>query len=163
MSASFSTEIFVEAPVDRVFSTLTTLEGTPNWMHGLIEISKLTEGPFRVGTEWRETRLLFGEKVTEVFEVVGLEEPAVLQLRCDASRGSRGGEGEYVLSYQLRPEGEGTLVSLRGVLRKQGLVKGFMSRFEIGTFRKAAEKDLVTFKRFVETGRRVSGVFVAMT
>lgn len=140
MSVEFTVQQqFANAP-DRVFQALTDLEGAANWMPGLIKIEMLSEGAFGIGTEWRETRKIFGKEATEQFEVTRFEPPTGLALRVDGSKGTSK-RGEYLFEYRLTPRNGGTEVTLHGAIRGVGSIIGLISRL-FGTFEKACAKDL---------------------
>ncbi len=130
---------FANAP-DRVFQALTDLDGAANWMPGLIKIEVLSEGAIGKGTEWRETRKIFGKEVTEQFEVTRFEPPTGLALRVDGSKGTSK-RGEYRFEYQLTPRKGGTELTLHGAVRGLGGIVGLISKL-FGTFEKACAKDL---------------------
>lgn len=131
---------FPNAP-DRVFQALTDLEGVAKWMPGFVKIEILSEGAFGVGTQWRETRKLFGKEATEQFEVTRFEPPTGLGLRVDGSKGTSK-RGEYLFDYQLAPQNGGTEVTLNGAIRGLGRIAGLISRLFVGTLKKACVKDL---------------------
>jgi carbon monoxide dehydrogenase subunit G len=64
----------VAAPPDRVWSTLTDLDRSPQVLSGVDRIERLDDGAgFAVGTRWRETRTMFGKEATEVMWVTAME------------------------------------------------------------------------------------------
>lgn len=131
---------FANAP-DRVFQALTDLEGAPKWMPGFVKIETLTEGAFGVGTQWRETRKIFGKEATEQFEVTRFEPPTGLGLRVDGTKGTSK-RGEYLFDYRLTPQSGGTEVTLHGTIRGLGVIAALLSKLFVGTFKKACVKDL---------------------
>jgi hypothetical protein len=68
---------------------------------------------------------MFGKEATEYFEVVGLEEPEKIVLRCDGTKGTTG-KGEYVYTYILAPSVDHTEITLFGEIKGlTGLSKWF--------------------------------------
>jgi carbon monoxide dehydrogenase subunit G len=149
MPASLSSEFHIEASPERVFAAMTDLDGYRHWMNGFVGVEKLTEGPFGVGTEWRETRRMFGREASEVFEVTACEAPSRLRLRVDGTRGASR-KGEYRFEYALAPEGTGTRVRMTGAIDLPGWFAGLMSRLLVGMFKKAVDKDLLALKQHLE-------------
>jgi uncharacterized protein YndB with AHSA1/START domain len=149
MPASFASETYIEARPERVFATMTDVDGFRHWMQGFVGAEKLTEGPVGVGTEWRETRKMFGREASEVFEVTAYEAPSRLGLRVDGTRGSSR-KGEYRFEYVLVPEGTGTRLGMSGEVDMPGLLGRLMSRLFVGTFKKACDKDLTAMKQHAE-------------
>ena len=55
-----SLERLVRAPADRVSAVLTDIAHADQTLSGVTQVEPLTEGPYGVGTKWRETRRMFG-------------------------------------------------------------------------------------------------------
>jgi uncharacterized protein YndB with AHSA1/START domain len=149
MSATFTTSVYVEAPPPVVFASLGDIERWKDWVPDFVNVEKLTAGPFGPGTEWRETRKMFGKSSTEHFRVTRYEPPSRVDLLIDGSKGTSG-RGEYRFTYELVPERNGTNVELTGDIRMPGLWS-LLSKFMVGTFRKACHKDLEALKSHLES------------
>lgn len=149
MPVSFASETHIDARPERVFATMTEVDGFQHWMQGFVGVEKLTEGPVGVGTEWRETRKMFGREASEVFEVTAYEPPSRLGLRVDGTRGASR-KGEYRFEYVLAPEGTGTRLRMTGEVDMPGLLGRVMSRLFIGMFKKACDKDMAAMKQHAE-------------
>jgi hypothetical protein len=65
----------IAAPVERVWAAATDVAGACDRMSGVERIELLTDGPFRVGTRWRETRVALDRTATEEMLVVECEVP----------------------------------------------------------------------------------------
>lgn len=149
MATSFSTAVYIESPPPVVFEALTNLDAAGQWMPNFVRIEKITGGPIGPGTEWRETRRMFGKESTEHFRVTRFDRPSRLDLLIDGAKGSSG-RGEYVFVFELLPERTGTTVELTGDIRMPG-IWGLFSRFMVGTFKKACHKDLEALKAHLES------------
>lgn len=66
----------IEAPISRVWSVFTDLGSSPVHLSAVEDVEVLTDGPFAVGTTWRETRKMFGRTATEEMTVTSLEHQA---------------------------------------------------------------------------------------
>ena len=142
--------IDVEASAERVFPMLCDLEGAPERIDGISKVEVLTEGPFRVGTRWRETRIMFGKEATEVMEVVSIEPGTSYTVTAD-SHGTH-----YETTMACHAQGDGrcrveftfgwTPVSMGAKLLSP---MAFMMK---GMLRKCVEKDLACIKRSAEAG-----------
>lgn len=132
------------------FKSLIDLDSAKKWMQGFVGIERLDKGPIHVGSQWKETRKMFGKEATEHFEVVELDEPNKIILRCDGTKGTTG-KGEYVFTYILDPiSDEQTAVTLNGEIKGlTGLTKLF-GKMMAGAFRKGCEKDLDALQGFLE-------------
>ena len=65
----------IDVPIDRVFSIATDLQNAPERIGGITKLEVLTDGPFGLGTRWRETRVMFGREATEVMWVTAFDPP----------------------------------------------------------------------------------------
>ena len=146
---SFATAVYIEAPPAVVFEALTDVDRAGQWLPNFVRIEKLTPGPVGVGSEWRETRKMFGKDSTEHFRVTRFERPSRVDLLIDGSKGTSG-RGEYRFVFELLPERTGTTLELTGDVRMPGLW-GLFSRFMVGTFKKACHKDLEALKAHLES------------
>jgi carbon monoxide dehydrogenase subunit G len=134
---------------EKAYDGLLDLEAARNWMQGLVRIERLDEGPMQEGSEWKETRKMFGKEATEHFEVVELHEPDKIVLRCDGTKGTTG-KGEFVFTYLIATSGEHSEVTLDGEIKGlTGLTKIF-GKLMAGTFKKACAKDLDSLKSYLE-------------
>lgn len=149
----FTLSEHVAASPERCFHVATDLEAAGAWMNDLVRIERLDDGPLKAGSEFLETRKMFGREATEHFEVVAVEEPSRVSLRVDGSKGTSG-RGEYLYTYRFAPEGDGTRVDLDCEVRGSGVVMGLMMKLMSGSFRGALEKDLASMKAYAE--RRAS-------
>lgn len=149
MAATFATAVYIESPPPVVFEALTDLDGAAQWMPNFVRAEKLTPGPMAKGSEWRETRRVFGKESTEHFRVTRFERPSRLDLQVDGSKGSSK-RGEYLFVFELVPERTGTTLELTGEIRMPG-IWGLFSRFMKKMFRKACHDDLEALKKHLES------------
>lgn len=99
-----SVERTVAAPPQRVFAASIDIPRWPEVVPAIQEVELLTDGPVRVGTRFRETRVLFGREATETMEVLELEAPHRYLLGAE-SHGSR-----YRTEFRFEPAGDGTRI-----------------------------------------------------
>lgn len=141
MSIRFEVKRSVQVPKQKAYLGLLDLKSAEHWMQGLVGIERLDDGPLQVGSEWKETRKMFGKEATEHFEVVELHEPDKIVLRCDGTKGTTG-KGEFVFTYILASVNDQTEITLHGEINGlTGLTKIF-GKMMAGTFKKACAKDL---------------------
>ena len=151
MAIEFSVTRTLPGKPERVFGALTDLDAASQWMPGYQRIEKLTEGSFAVGTEWRETRKMFGKDATEQFEVTALEPPRRIGLRVDGSKGTMG-KGEFLFEYLLEPSGADTEVTMNGRIEGLGPIGGLLFKLLGGQFEKAVAKDLDALAAHLRAG-----------
>jgi len=149
MPISFRLERDISAPPDGVFATLTDLDAAGQWMPSFVRIERLDQGPLRVGSEWRETRKMFGREATEQFEVTELDPPRRLALRVDGTKGASK-KGEYVFVYDLTPTERGTHLVMDGSIQGLSRVADFFGRLFAGMFKKLCAKDFDAMANYIE-------------
>lgn len=96
-----SVERRVAAPPERVWSVLTDIEHGADVISGIERIEMLSEGPFGVGTRWRETRRMLGREATEEMWVTASETPTRYVVEAE-SNGTH-----YTSEFTLTPRGTG--------------------------------------------------------
>lgn len=151
MSIRFEVNRTFHVSQEKAFKGLLDLESAKHWMQGLVGIERMDEGPLQVGSQWKETRKMFGKEAYEIFEVVEMEGLEKIVLRCDGMKGTTG-KGEYLFTYIISPLGEHTEITLIGEIKGlTGLSKWF-GKLMAGTFKKACTKDLDALKSYLENG-----------
>nr|WP_304219807.1 SRPBCC family protein [Fredinandcohnia onubensis] len=149
MGISFEVIITIHVPRPVAYKGLLDLDAAQNWMQGLVEIERLDGGQMREGSQWRETRRMFGNEATEHFEVVELKEPTKIVLCCDGTKGTTG-KGEYIFTYLLESSENQTIVTLHGEIKGFTGFAKFFGKLMAGVFKKASAKDLDALKNYLE-------------
>jgi len=140
----------IAAPVDATFAAFSDFANAPQRVSAIKRVELVTPGAVRVGTRFRETRVMFGKEATEVFEVVGFEPGRSYALRCQAC----GAEWRY--DFAFRPEGRGTRVDVKASVRGVSFFAKLMAPLAglmMKSISKAFEKDLDDLERSL-TGAR---------
>lgn len=65
MSIHFEVTRTFNVSKERTYDALLDLDAAKNWMQGFVGIERLDEGPIKEGSEWKETRKMFGKEATE--------------------------------------------------------------------------------------------------
>ena len=107
----------------------------------------LTDGPVRLGTRFKETRVMFGKEATETMEVVEFKPPHGYALGCQ-SHGCR-----YRSDFQFKPNAGGTRVEMTFEATPRTLLArmmGFLTAPMIKGVAKCMEKDLEDLKASLE-------------
>ncbi|MGD8150599.1 SRPBCC family protein [Ornithinimicrobium sp. Y1694] len=60
----------VEAPPTRVWEVVTDLHRAPERLSQITDLQMITDGPYALGTRWRETRRMMGSSETQEMVVV---------------------------------------------------------------------------------------------
>ncbi len=149
MACVFSNMIEIEAGPQQIVDAFSDFEDWKYWMPGLETVLQLTDGPFGIGTQWKETRKIFGKQASEQFEVTDFDPPESLSLRVDGSKGTTG-KGEYFYEYRFVGDETRTIVYLDGKIDMPGLAFRFFGKMLSSTFQKACDKDLQALKAYLE-------------
>ncbi|NQD64618.1 polyketide cyclase / dehydrase and lipid transport [Bacillus haikouensis] len=150
MSVHFEVVRHIGVSKERAYEGLLDLDAARHWMQGLVKMERLDDGPLREGSEWKETRKMFGKEAFEHFEVVELDEPNRIVLRCDGTKGTTG-KGEFIFTYILTSAGEQTEVTLNGEIRGMTGIAKLFTKMMAGMFKKACTKDLDALKMHLES------------
>lgn len=102
--ATFEYSTAVAAPKAQVFELFTDLSRAAERIKAIKRIEMLTPGPLRVGSRFRETRMMFGKEATEEFEVTELEPATRYAVNC-VSCGVR-----VDMRFDFRSQASGTLI-----------------------------------------------------
>jgi carbon monoxide dehydrogenase subunit G len=155
MVITFSGTQHIAAPKEKVFDTLTDLEGTKNWMKGFVRAELIKGNKVETGAVWRATRKMFGKDSTEEFEATLVAPPNEVRMQIDGSKGTSG-KGMYYFQYLLADKNGGTDITMNGEIVGIRGVMAFIMKLFMGFFKKALMKDLKTLKEYLETGKKVA-------
>ena len=137
----------INAPQQRVFDIFSDLGPLAERIDGIESVQVLTEGPMKVGTRWKETRIMMGKPRTEEMWITAMEAPNFYTAEAE-SCGS-----QYVSTLSFQAEGEGTRVSMTFVGKPVTLLAKLMSPLGVlfaGSIRKVMAKDLEELAKVCE-------------
>jgi carbon monoxide dehydrogenase subunit G len=155
LSIPFEVKRIFQVSKEEAYASLLDLESAKQWMQGLVGIERMDEGPLREGSEWKETRKMFGKEASEHFEVVELKEHDKIVMRCDGTKGTTG-KGEFVFTYLLTSSGDQTEVTLLGEIRGLTGLSRWFGKLMVGTFKKVCAKDLDSLRDYLEKNKVAS-------
>jgi uncharacterized protein YndB with AHSA1/START domain len=113
----FNMSEWIARPPKQVFDFITASENAPKIVQSVTSMVKLTEGPARVGTRYRETRLMHGKEQQADLEIIEFE-PSRKYAMQNVTEGV-----EIVYRYNLQPERDGTRIDLVCELKAGGIKK----------------------------------------
>src|SRR5690625_4935184 len=149
MSIHFEVTQTVRVSKEKAFESLLDLDAAHQWKQGLVRIQRIDDGPIKPGSEWKETRQVFGKEATEHFEAMELHEPDKMVLRCNGTKSTAGNE-EYIFTYRIDDSGDSSQIILNGEMKEiTGLAKLF-GKLLAGSFKKSSAKDLERLKDYLE-------------
>lgn len=143
----------IAASPERVWEVLTDLEHAAQTLSGVTSVQLMTDGPYAVGTRWRETRTMFGRSATEEMWVAECD-----PLRSTEVRAESGG-ATYVTQFQLAPLADDTRTELSmrfaadvsNISGLQSVAMKLFGRFAARASRKALDQDLADIAAAAET------------
>lgn len=115
--AGFNMSEWVARPPREVFDFIANSENASKIVHSVTSMVKLTEGPPRVGTRYRETRLMNGREQHAELEVVEFEPTRKYAVQ-NVTSGI-----ETVYRYNIQPERDGTRIDLVCEIKAKGIKK----------------------------------------
>lgn len=124
----------IEAPPARVWEVLTDLDHVAETLSGVSAVEVMTDGPWALGTRWRETRKVFGKDHTEEMWVTGND-----PLRRTEVRASSGG-ADYVSEFVLAPLDEESRTELTARFGAEMTSPSRLQKLVLAAFRGMAER-----------------------
>ena len=113
----FDMSEWVARPTKEVFDFIAASDNAPKIVRSVTSMVKLTEGPVRVGTRYRETRLMNGKEQQAELEIVEFE-PTQKYAMQNVTSGI-----ETVYRYKIQPERDGTRIDLVCEVKAKGIKK----------------------------------------
>lgn len=107
------------AAPDQVWAVLTDLDSAAEVLSAVDSLERVTSGPYRVGTTWRETRKVMGRSATQEMRVTDVQALGSTRIEAQA------GDVRYVTTFDLDPLHPGTDITMRfeGVQPETGVVR----------------------------------------
>jgi len=140
----------VAAPPERVFEIAADVPRWAEVIRGVEGVEMLTPGPVRVGTRFRETRIMHGSKAAEEMTVAEFAPPHHFVLTAE-NHGAR-----YRAEHRFTAEDGGTKLTLSFEGKPVTLFARLMMPLGLllaGAVRRQLEADLADLKRAAEQGR----------
>jgi uncharacterized protein YndB with AHSA1/START domain len=140
------TEIWIDAPIERVWEVLADVEAQPRWMLDLKSVRMLTPPPIGVGTRAEGDIRIFGMAVVDPITITAFEPPRRFAIR-HVGRFS----GEGLIELEPAPDGSSTVVRW-----SETLIPPFLPHLAgLGmapNLQRVFERDLENLREFIETG-----------
>jgi uncharacterized protein YndB with AHSA1/START domain len=137
----------INAPIGRVFEQFTDLEHGTEHVSGIKRIEMLTQGVFRLGSRWRETREVLGHTDSAEMEVTSFERNKTYTI----THHKAGVRIDTVFSFE--PADSGTKVSIGFDLDTTPFPPGLLTPFSwaiAGKVRDVLNHDLADLKKSIE-------------
>jgi uncharacterized membrane protein len=134
--------IFIAAPVHEVFAFVADLTNQPRWQAGVISANVVGGGPIGVGSQVRVTASYQGRSGESDIEVTEYTPDERISFHTTAPIRARG-------SYAVRPDGDGTRVSVSGSAQLEGAAS-FASGIAEKMIEREMTKSLTRLKSILE-------------
>ncbi|MCI4351748.1 MAG: SRPBCC family protein [Thermoplasmata archaeon] len=136
--------VVINAPPEKIFSVLSDVGQAQQWMPAIKRIEQISPGPFGVGTNWKESRMVGNRMMDSTIKVAGYQPPTNLKL--DVQGKGITGHLEFILT----PQGTATTVLYQGEMKGHGFMALFNGR--INKMMAEGAPELVgDLKRYVES------------
>ena len=142
--SGFKMNEWIARPPKEVFDFITTSDNASKVVSSVTSMTKLTEGPIRVGTRYRETRVMNGKEHRADLEVVSFEPNQTYAMK-NVTDGI-----ETVYRYNFQPESNGTRVDLVCDVKASGLKK-LMLPMVVSILKKEDGDHLQRLKKAIES------------
>jgi len=146
--ADFTVSVVIHAAADTVWDVLTDVAGMADIIPAITRIDLLTDGPFRVGSRWKETRLMGSRKAAVTFQVAALD-PKRSYTVIAVAAGT-----EYRCAFTLTPQADATRLDLRTISRPvspAGRVMLLLSPVMVRSMKRMTQQDLDLVKSHIES------------
>lgn len=137
-------QVWVDAPIDKVFDCWAALERAPEHQQPTIERRALTDGPVGVGTRYHAVDQWPGRKVKFEMEITGYQRPDLIAARWEEPMA-----GGWVA--QFAQDRDRTRMSFQTTIEPTG-VMGLLEPVMRPWARKQVDKSLNSFREWVESG-----------
>ena len=135
--------LHLKRPVEQVFAFLADYQNLRTWQSNLIENEQLTEGPFRVGTRFREVRRT-GPGQSEIHGEITDFEP---NKRFSTKTSTK---PQVTVSYSLEGENGGTRLNYKFVMLTSGMMR-LLEPLIAGSIKKDTNLDFQKLKHILES------------
>jgi uncharacterized protein YndB with AHSA1/START domain len=141
----FTNTVVIDRRPAAVFAFLAHFENVPEWNYAISETRKVSDGPVRVGSRYRQTRTVPAR---------GEEEFEVTELDPDRRLSVRGTLGPFAaeITYLLDPAGSATRLTNTVNLQPSGPLR-LIAPLATSRVRSAVATNLDTLRQILETPR----------
>ena len=140
-----TTDRVINAPLERVFETISTTEGFSNAVPHIVSVEILSEQRRGLGTRFRETRVMRGREATTELEVTEYVENKHVRYVSDA------GGTIWDTVFSVEPEGDATRMRMTMDARPHTFFARIMTPLVMGMVAKAVEGDMDAIKAYCES------------
>jgi len=141
-------QAIVRAPLEQVYARSIDIDRAAEWTPPDVHVERLTEGPLRVGSRYRETRRILGRLDTQVYELTVLDPLRRSEVVADSPRGRI----RLRLDYEA-VDAATTRLTLLGEASGLGCLGFLAAPLVRHVMRKSMAADLEGLTSWIERGR----------
>jgi uncharacterized protein YndB with AHSA1/START domain len=139
---TFTNTVTIDRPLAEVFAFLAQFENVPRWNYAISQTRKISSGPVRVGSQYRQTRTL-PRRSEETFEVTEFEPDRRISIRGTL------GPFPAELTYALDRTGDATTLTNAVDLQTPGLLSA-VAPLATGRIKSAVAANLDSLRQILE-------------
>jgi uncharacterized protein YndB with AHSA1/START domain len=143
---AFANTVTIARPAGEVFAFLADFQNVPRWNYAIEQTRKLSPGPVRVGTAYRQTRSV-PRRSEESFEVTVFEPPSRLAIR------GRIGPFQATAGYLLEPVAGGTRLTNHVELEPSSALLRLVGPLAVPSVKAAVARNLTALQGLLEGTR----------
>ncbi|HEX7898034.1 MAG TPA: SRPBCC family protein [Planctomycetota bacterium] len=132
----------IRAPLERVWALSTDIDRAGEWLPKHVVVEKLTEGPARVGSRYRESRPILGRRDVRVYEITILDAPRRSEVFA--------AEGGFRFRVDYEARGASTAVTMSGDVTVLGCLGVVAAPLVRHVMRRNMAVDLAGLKAWIE-------------
>ena len=140
---AFDNTVTIARPAGEVFAFLADFQNVPRWNYAIEQTRKLSPGPVRVGTAYRQTRTI-PRRSEEGFEVTVFEPPSRLAIH------GRIGPFQATARYLLEPVAGGTRLTNHVELEPSSALLRLVGPLAVPSVKAAVARNLTALKELLE-------------
>lgn len=137
----------INAPVEKVFAVFADIENAAQHISGIEKIEIVSDTKYGKGTQWRETRTMFGQKATEEMTITEFVEEKYYLVEAE----SHGTHYKTTFTFTQKEQGTDVMMIFEGIpLTTTSKIMNMFSFIMTGATKKALHQDMVDLKRVCE-------------
>ena len=145
---AFKETVYIDAPVETVFTITTDFDHAPLIMENVVKTEKLTEGPMQVGTRVKEVRNIRGKEAETVLVISEF----IPNQKYTVKSENFGMTVEY--HYHFMAKENGTTVDFNGLIHTKGLKNALIKPLFEMILKKEDKDHLVKLKQYIEKHKK---------
>ncbi len=139
-----STQRTINAPIQKVFRTLATVDEFSKAVPGITKVEFLTDKKYGVGTRFRETRIMQGKEAATELEVAELVEDELVRMVADA------GGAIWDTIFRVTQDGDRVEMAMQMDARPHTWLARVVTPMILGVVSKAVDRDMDAVKQYCE-------------